>query len=144
LLAPDIVSHYYARNSFIKLITMYSQYGYFKSLSAVKIGKILGIRQMVPALFISTLMILILGSIFFKPLIWLFLFEISLYLAANVLFSLKIALKENLILLPLLVWSFILIHFTFGFNYLRGIFDFWLLKKHLHVRHKIADLPLTR
>lgn len=142
LLVPDIVSHYYARNSFRKLIKMYAQYGYFKALSAAKIGKIMGIRQMVPALFISSLLVLILGTIFLKPLIWLFLFEIAIYLAANLFFSLKISLKQNPVVLPFLVWSFILIHFTFGYNYLRGIFDFWILKKHLH--HKIADLPLTR
>ena len=142
LLAPDIISRYYARSSFKKMITMYAQYGYFKSLSAAKIGKILGIRQMIPALFVSTLLLLILGSIILKPLIWLFLFEISLYLVANIFFSLKISLKEGLILLPILIWSFILIHFTFGFNYLRGILDFWILKRHLH--HKIMDLPLTR
>jgi len=142
LLAPDIVSYYYARNSFIKLITMYAQYGYFKALSAAKIGKIIGIRQMVPALFISSLWLLILGAIFLRPFAWLLVFEMALYLAANLFFSLKISLKNGPILLPFLVWCFILIHFSFGYNYLRGIFDFWILKKHL--RHKIADLPLTR
>jgi cellulose synthase/poly-beta-1,6-N-acetylglucosamine synthase-like glycosyltransferase len=142
LLVPDIVSHYYARDSFIKMITMYAQYGYFKSLSAAKLGKVMGIRQMVPALFILSLLIFILGAFILKPLIWLFLFEIALYLMANLYFSFKISLKNNLLLLPFLSWSFVLIHFTFGFNYLRGIFDFWILKKHLH--HRIADLPLTR
>jgi glycosyltransferase involved in cell wall biosynthesis len=142
LLAPDIVSHYYARDSFIKLITMYAQYGYFKSLSAAKLGKIMGIRQMIPALFVGSLLVLVLGAILFKPLIWLFLFELGLYLAANSYFSFKISLKNSPFLLPFLVWSFILIHFTFGYNYLRGIIDFWILKKHLH--RKITDLPLTR
>jgi len=102
----------------------------------------MGIRQMVPALFILSLLIFILGAFILKPLIWLFLFEIALYLMANLYFSFKISLKNNLLLLPFLSWSFVLIHFTFGFNYLRGIFDFWILKKHLH--HRIADLPLTR
>ncbi len=142
LLAPDIVSKYYARNSFIKMITMYAQYGYFKSLSAAKLGKIMGIRQMIPAIFVASLFLLALGSIFLKPLIWLFLIDAALYLSANLSFSFKISLNNNALLLPFLVWSFILIHFTFGFNYLRGIIDFWILKKHLH--HRIADLPLTR
>jgi len=142
LLAPDIVSRYYARNSFLKLQTMYAQYGYFKSLSAAKLGKIMGIRQMIPAIFVSSLMVLILASLIIKPLIWLFLFELALYLAANITFSIKIASENGQVLLPLLVWGFLIIHFTFGLNYLRGIIDFWIFKKHL--RHKITDMPLTR
>jgi len=142
LLVPEIVSRYYARDSFIKMITMYAQYGYFKSLSAAKLGKIMGIRQMIPALFVASLMVLFLGSLFVKPLIWLFLFELSLYLTANIFFSIKISSKNSLLLTPILAWSFALIHFTFGFNYLRGIIDFWIFKKHL--KHQIADLPLTR
>ena len=142
LLAPDIVSHYYARSDFKKLISMYAQYGYFKSLSAAKIGRIIGIRQMIPALFIGSLIALACGSIFFKPFIWVFALEISAYFAANLFFSFKTALKKGLIIFPFLILSYILIHFSFGFNYLRGILDFWILKKHL--LRKIVDLPLTR
>lgn len=142
LLAPDIVSRYYARNTFRKMITMYAQYGYFRALTAAKLGKIMGIRQTIPALFVCSLLALILGSVFFRHLIWFLFIEIAVYLAANLFFSLKISLKKGLSLLPFLVWTFILIHFTFGYNYLRGIFDFWILKKHLH--HKIADLSLSR
>jgi len=142
LLAPDIISHYYARNSFKKMITMYAQYGYFKSLSAAKLGQIMGIRQMIPALFVSSLALLIAGSLIYKPLIWLLILDLGLYLSANLFFSYKISSSKNFTIFPLLIWAFILIHFTFGFNYLRGIFDFWILKKHLH--HKISDMPLTR
>ena len=142
LLVPDIVSHYHARSTFGKMMQMYVQYGYFKALSAVKIGKIMGIRQMIPAIFVSSLFILTFAALVYKPLIWLLLIDIAMYLLANIYFSFKIAFKQDLMMFPILVWTYILIHFSFGFNYLRGILDFWILKKHLH--YKIADLPLSR
>ena len=81
-------------------------------------------------------------AVFYPPAKGLFWFEAGLYALANVFFSLKIALAKDRRLFPFLAWAFLLIHFSFGCNYLRGILDFWLLKKHL--RRKIGDLPLTR
>ena len=68
--------------------------------------------------------------------------DLGAYALSNILFLIKLALKEEVRLFPSLIWAFCLIHIFFGFNYLCGIIDFWILKKHL--RHKIRDLPITR
>ena len=45
-------------------------------------------------------------------------------------------------LLPFLIASLITLHFSYGFGYLKGIWDFIVFKKHL--KKKIKDMPLTR
>jgi glycosyltransferase involved in cell wall biosynthesis len=52
LLLPDLTSGYHARRSLRQLARMMYQYGYFKPLVARKAGKILTVRQLVPALFV--------------------------------------------------------------------------------------------
>ncbi len=142
LLIPDIVSYYCARDTFTKLISLYAQYGYFKTFAAVKLGGVFTIRQFIPALFAgSVFLLLVLG--FVHSFFWLLLVgELMVYALANIFFSAKLASREDVRLFPYLVWAFCLIHAVFGLHYLRGVLDFWILKKHL--RHKISDLPLTR
>jgi hypothetical protein len=57
-------------------------------------------------------------------------------------FSLKISLKKGLkyfIILPLVFGT---LHFAYGFGFLKGIWDFVILKK--HKKKTIEDVPLTR
>ncbi|MFH0855449.1 MAG: glycosyltransferase [Candidatus Omnitrophota bacterium] len=142
LLVPDIVSYYYARETFRKMVRMYSQYGYFKAFTAVKLGGVFTVRQFIPALFVASVLFLSLGSIFYTVFGFLLCLDIGAYLLANIVASVKLSFGKDWRLFPLLVWAFILIHFTFGFNYLRGILDFWILRKHLRI--KLSDLPVTR
>src|SRR5690242_369899 len=57
MLIPDVVSHYYARGSLSQVARMFYQYGYFKPLAAWKVGRIMTARQLVPAVFVGTLLI---------------------------------------------------------------------------------------
>lgn len=57
LLIPEIVSEYYARESLGKLWRMYWQYGLFKPLAARKLGRVTTLRQLVPALFVTALLL---------------------------------------------------------------------------------------
>ena len=143
LLAPEIVSYYYARDSFLKLGRMYFQYGYFKSLVVKKTGRIISWRQIIPALFICSLLVAGLISFFSKYAWLIFCLILELYLAATFAFSITISVKKkDLRFLPFLMVSFATMHFNYGFAYLKGIFDFMVMKKHL--KKKIEDLPLTR
>jgi glycosyltransferase involved in cell wall biosynthesis len=56
LLVPDVVSYYYARPSWPKLATMYYQYGYYKPLVALKVGRIMTLRQTLPAIFTAAVL----------------------------------------------------------------------------------------
>ena len=143
LLVPDIISHYYARDSIYKLWKMYFQYGYFKPLVAKKVGGVLTWRQIIPSLFISSLILALLLSSFSKFFLWMFLFIFGLYTTVNFSISLIISIKKkDLRLLPFLIASFITLHFSYGFGYIKGIWDFIVFKKHL--KKKIKDMPLTR
>lgn len=142
LLAPEIVSNYYARETFSKLWKMYYQYGYFKPLVAQKVGAVLTVRQLVPTLFTGSLLGTLLLSLFYKPFIWLFVFIIAIYALVNIPLSFLIAVKKRLEYFFVLPVTFATIHFGYGIGYLKGILDFVILRKNR--KKKIEDLPLSR
>lgn len=142
LLVPEIVSYYFARESLAKLWKMYFQYGYFKPLVVKKVGAVLTGRQLMPAIFVGSLIISGIFSPLLKPFLILFLLLIFLYLSANIIASGSIALKKGLQYIFALPIVFATLHFSYGIGYLKGIWDFIILKK--HKRNKIADVPLTR
>ncbi|MEW6095071.1 MAG: glycosyltransferase family 2 protein [bacterium] len=140
--SPLIKSFLYLRPSLKKLWRQHFQYGYFKPLVAKKVGAILTARQLIPAIFVFSLIISGILSFVFIPFLWLFLFISLLYLSTNLLFSLCIAFKKGMRLLPFLLISFATLHFSYGLGYLKGIWDFIVLRK--HKRKKVEDIPLTR
>jgi len=142
LLVPDIVSYYYARDSLSKLWKMYYQYGYFKPLVAQKVGGVLTWRQLIPALFVGGLIASAALSIIFKTFLWVFLLALSLYLAANLVFSFQISLKKGMKYFAVLPVVFSTLHLSYGVGYLKGVWDFLILKK--NKKKKIEDLPITR
>lgn len=142
MLVPDIVSHYYARDSFSKLWRMYFQYGYFKPLVASKVKSVLTWRQLIPPLFVGGLISTFIAGLVMRPLLWLCIIVAILYACANVLFSARLALKNGLDLFPGLVISFLTLHISYGLGYLKGILDFVFMKR--HKRRKVVDAPLTR
>lgn len=142
LLVPEIVSYYYARDSLKNLWIMFFQYGYFKPLVAQKVSGVLTWRQLIPSVFVSSLILTGLSSLFSNYFLWLFLLIVVLYLSANLAFSFSIALKKGLKLLPALLISFATLHFSYSIGYLKGIWHFLILKRHLS--GKIQDIKLTR
>ncbi|HVH68407.1 MAG TPA: glycosyltransferase family 2 protein [Gemmatimonadales bacterium] len=56
LLVPGVVSSYYARRSLRQLARMFYQYGLYKPLVALKIGRIMTLRQVVPGAFVLSLL----------------------------------------------------------------------------------------
>ena len=118
------------------------QYGHFKPLVVKKVGKLFTVRQVIPPLFVSVLSLTLLLSIFSATFLFLFFSVLGIYVIANLAFSIKIALKGSLRCLLVLPLAFAIIHFAWGSGYLKGIWDFLLLKK--DVKYTRKDLPLTR
>lgn len=129
LLVPEIVSYYAARESLLKIWTMYYQYGYFKPLAVRTVGAVMTIRQLVPSVFVmssiltatlapwSTLMAVLFGSI------------IASYGMMNLCIGVSIAVKGGL---RCGFWStvvFPILHISYGLGYLKGLFDFFILRK---------------
>jgi hypothetical protein len=63
-------------------------------------------------------------------------------LTANIIASGLIALKKGLKYIFTLPMVFATLHFSYGIGYLKGIWDFIVVKK--NKRNKITDVPLTR
>lgn len=118
-LLPDLEIEYYARDSIKKVSKMFFQYGLFKPLVNKKIGKPTSFRQFMPPAFVLGLL---LG--FFFCLLWpwfnyLYLFGISLYILLDIAASIKEAKSFQEFLYLLVIFP--VIHFSYGWGYLRGI-----------------------
>lgn len=139
LLVPDIISYYHARESFTKLARMNFQYGYFKPLVGLKLGRIMTLRQIVPATFILVLLsTLVLGAV--SKLSALFFVVLALtYLMVSITVSIPFAVRENPLLLIGLPTAFATIHFSYGVGYLKGVVDFLLLKRRKQSLHRSIE-----
>lgn len=142
LLIPRITSYYHARDSLKKLWKMYYQYGYFKPLVAYKVGGVLTLRQLIPALLVATLATLGLMSIFSKLFLILFIFSFSAYSMSSLFFSFILAKRKGFKYFLILPAVFATLHFSYGTGYIKGLWDFVIIKKQR--RHKIEDVPMTR
>ncbi len=142
LLAPDIVSNYYARESLSKLWKMYFQYGYFKPLVVRKIGSVLTVRQLIPSLFVCALLASAIASFFINHAVWLFLLLAILYSGATLCFSLMTAFRHGFKKSLFLPVVFPVLHFSYGVGYLKGVIDFILFKRGL--KKDTSKVPITR
>lgn len=127
LFDPEIVSNYYVRSSFPLLRKQYNQYGYWKVYVNKKHKRVTTVRQMFPALFILGIITGCLLS--FLSLYFLFITSgfVLLYVLLGFYFAAKLAdtVKQVFVLFRI----FLILHFSYGFGYLKGIFDFLILNK---------------
>jgi glycosyltransferase involved in cell wall biosynthesis len=126
-LSRDIRSRYYVRASFEKLFRQYFQYGYWKVYVGRKHKAVSTIRQLIPMFFVLFLF----GGAFLSSLheyvLRAYLGTLMLYLLSAVWFASRKAEKASQ--LPKIVFAFMILHFSYGSGYLRGIFDFLILRK---------------
>jgi glycosyltransferase involved in cell wall biosynthesis len=129
LLIPDIVVDYYARESLPKLWRMYYQYGYFKPLVARKLGFVLGWRQLIPPLLVFSLVVsCLLGWV--SPVLGVLGFLILLaYVLADVTCAWVAGRRQGPAVTTYLALVFPTLHFSYGLGFLKGLLDFFLLRK---------------
>ncbi len=138
-LVPDIIIKYFARDTFVKLFKQYFQYGWWKPKLFKKFKKLPAIRHFIPVLFVLFLFsglfsfLFRLYFIFYSGILFFYLFLL-------IIFAIKaiIVKKTKLTMLPFILWSIFVIHFSYGLGFIKGIWDFILLKK------KINKINLTR
>ena len=122
LLLPDVTCRYFARRSLGQVARMYYQYGYFKPLVARKVGRVMTARQLAPSILITTL----LGSAAFS--MWVpgaaaaFTSITTIYTVFVLACSAAAAGADPRCGLAL-VAVFPTLHFSYGFGFLRGIYD---------------------
>jgi len=127
LLVPGITSCYYARDSLRKLWRMYYQYGYFKPLVARKVGGVLTIRQVIPAVFVLGLLV----SGAFAPWTaysgWAFCALVLAYVVADLGSSVCVGFQRGVRCALALCVVFPVLHLSYGLGYLKGALDFFIL-----------------
>ncbi|HEV8400732.1 MAG TPA: glycosyltransferase family 2 protein [Gemmatimonadales bacterium] len=135
LLLPDLVAYYYARPALRQVARMYFQYGYFKPLVARKLGRIMTVRQLVPAAFLLTLATAALLAPWFR---WAALGGAAVaaaYALAVGACAAAAATRHGVRCGLALATVFPVLHASYGFGFLRGIVD------HVLRRGRVAPDP---
>ncbi len=121
-LVPDIYFVYLARETFIGIAKNNFQTGLWNILTVYYTGRLssLSLRHFIPLLFILSL-IAPLILIIWLPKVWLI--SLSAFLIYSiVLLVVSIRISENIINLPYIIWAFVILHFSYGFGSLIGLF----------------------
>jgi glucose-1-phosphate thymidylyltransferase short form len=125
LLASDVHCRYYSRSSVSSLWRQYFQYGYWKVRVMQKHPGEMRLRQFIPPLFVTVLILSLLMTPFVDGSKHIFVLVIASYLMANNGASVLVASKTNaqsLVLLPLV---FATMHISYGLGFLFGLAKFW-------------------
>lgn len=142
LLLPEIKSYYFARESLSKLWRMYYQYGYFKPLVIRKIGSVITIRQLVPVLFVLSLLVTGILAPWSDIIMSGLEVIIISYMAVNIGFSVQVAVQQRMRCALMLPITFLVLHLSYGLGFLRGMIDFFFWKHRR--RQGAANIPLSR
>lgn len=128
--SPRIRSWYYPRSSFRSLFNQYKQYGYWKVLVIRKHRLPASPRHLVPGAFVAALAVLSSLSFTFSAVRWALAATLGAYLGGACIASAFAARKRgDWVCLPILPMIFFAYHFGYGWGFLTGAMDFWVLKK---------------
>jgi succinoglycan biosynthesis protein ExoA len=119
--SPAIRSRYIARGDLAALAKQYFFYGRQKAVMLSFHPKSVRVRQLIPALFAPSLIVLLAGSFLFQPLAALLAAEILAYAAAGSFFSVReSASRKDPVLFPALMLVFFCIHIAWGTGFWLG------------------------
>ena len=122
-----IRSKYYVRASYGKLFKQYEQYGYWKVYVNKKHNTVTTLRQVVPLFFVLYLLFGVLASFFGYVYFTLFAIGLLLYSSAGYLFAYNLSTDQFQI--TNIIRVFFILHFSYGWGYLKGMIDFFVLNK---------------
>jgi glycosyltransferase involved in cell wall biosynthesis len=129
VLLPEVSCRYFTRRSLQQLARMYYQYGYFKPLVARKIGRIMTVRQLVPALLVVGLVISALAAAWLPSARALLVLILGAYASLVAVTALAAARAEGLRCATALVAVLPTLHFSYGIGFLLGIRDHVLTRR---------------
>jgi len=142
LLVPSIVSYYYARDSLGKLWRMYYQYGYFKPLVARKVGGVLTIRQVIPAVFVMGLLVSGALAPWTAYSGWTLCGLIFTYVVADLGSSICVGFQRGVRCALAIPIVFPVLHLSYGLGFLKGVLDSSILGNKR--REDAARISITR
>lgn len=122
-LDPSIRSVYFARGSLVELARQYWRYGYWKARMLRKYPGTIRWRQALPPLFVSSLFILMILSIWFPLARWIFVLELASYALILLSIGFQSGIKHHdlylIIGVPLAIAT---MHFSWGSAFLWSLF----------------------
>lgn len=118
-LNKDIVANYYPRDNLSDLWKLYFHYGRAKAGNLIKYKKPTALRQIVPPLFLISIISLSLLGLFNRYFFYLLALLLGIYLLADVLVSIYLTVQSRkFALLPRLLVIFPIMHFSWTFGLL--------------------------
>ncbi len=124
---------YFVRTKFKDLFKQYYQYGYWKVFVNRKHKTITTFRQVVPLFFILFLILGLIASIIIKYFFLFYLSIILFYFFTGLFISVKKTRRFSLI--SKIMYTFFILHFSYGTGYLNSIIDFLIFNKKPNSKH---------
>lgn len=123
-LIPDLQIKYYARPTIKKMAKMFFQYGYFKPLVNKKREKPATLRQFAPPILVLGILLGWIPVLFWPPFAWVYGPALWIYIVMLLVVAITMKAQTNSRIHIFI--CFVVIHFSYGWGYLRGILDFRL------------------
>ena len=127
-MSKSIQSTYFSRSSLCKLWKQYFQYGFWRIRTLQKHKRPASFRQLVPLLFVLSLLLPGLTGFLWKPFWIIFAIEAALYLLGLVIGTIDVGNKSGWRYALLAPVVFIILHFAYGLGSLWGIVRFSILR----------------
>lgn len=125
LYSPEIRCKYYVRNSLKAFAKQYFRYGFWKVKTLTVYPDSLQVRQLVPPIFVLSL---VFSIIFIILRIKLGFVVPGVYFAINFFYSVKEALKREVKCVFLTPFVFFIMHFSWGIGFIIGLFKWGIPK----------------
>ncbi len=127
-MSKAIQSTYFSRGSLRKLWRQYFQYGFWRIRTLQKHKRPATFRQLVPLAFVSSLPLLGLGCLVWRPLWLLLAVEAALYMLGLFIGAIDVGHKAGWRYAPAAPLVFAILHFAYGTGSLWGCVRFCILK----------------
>ena len=126
-LIPEVQATYYARENFTDLAKNNYANGYWNILTAYYTKKLssLSLRHFIPLLFVLSLMLPVMGALWFPKIAWVSIFSLVSYLSLVIIITIKLKNSSNSVIY--LILSFLTLHLSYGLGSLMGVFS--MIKK---------------
>jgi GT2 family glycosyltransferase len=129
-MSKAIQSTYFSRASLGKLWKQYFQYGFWRTRTLQKHKRPASLRQLVPLLFVLSLLFFGLAGLAWRPLWILLAVEATLYVLGLIMGAVDVGRKSGWRYAPVAPLVFAMLHFAYGTGSLWGGVRFCILKGH--------------
>jgi glycosyltransferase involved in cell wall biosynthesis len=127
-MSKSIRSTYFSRASLGKLWRQYFQYGFWRIRTFQKHKKPAALRQLVPLLFVLSILFLGVTGLFWKLFLYLLETEMIFYVMALFVGAFIVGIKSGWRFLPVAPLVFLILHFAYGLGSFWGVIRFSVLK----------------